>query len=242
MNTTIKKIIFAITIILLLAGTYLIYNSPVPIDPGTPFGDLSDPVFKQEWDNYANSFKIFYFHIPIAWVSYLAFFVTFIASIGYLKTKNQKWDITAKTSAEIGVITCGLTLVSGMIWGKAAWNVYWEWNPRLTLVLVLFLLYVAYNLVRQAMDSPEVRARTSAVFGIIAFIAVPLSYLSIKLWETRHPDLTSDSGGIDGSTIVMTLVINIIAYTFLYVSLFILRSENEIMREEIEYMKRNEEM
>lgn len=241
MNTTIKKTIFAITIILLLAGTYLIYTSPVPIDPGTPFGNLSASE-QQDWDNYANSFKIFYFHVPLAWVSYLAFFVTFIASMGYLKTKDQKWDITALTSAEIGVMTCGLTLASGIIWAKAAWNVYWEWNPRLTLVLVLFLLYVSYILVRQAMDSPEVRARTSAVFGIIAFIAVPLSYFSIKLWETRHPDLTSEGGGIEGSTIVMTLVFNIIAYTFLYVSLFILRRDNELMREEISYMKINEEI
>jgi len=212
-----KTILYLLTAAILIAATYMIFSGPVPIDPGERPPWFSD----SEWGQYQQSFKIFYFHVPLAWVSYVAFFVVFIASIRYLQTSDVKWDALAASSAEIGVIFCALNLVSGMLWAKSAWGIYWEWDQRLTFQLILFLLYVAYTMLRRAMGG-ENRARASAVFGIIAFVAVPMSYISIKLWPRQpHPDLTSSGGGIDSPIIIYTLLFNILAYTLLYVSLLI---------------------
>ena len=218
-----NKILYSVTIISLIAASYMIFTGPVPINPGERgllYNDL-------QWHQYKQSFKIFYFHVPLAWVAYLAFFLVFIASIRYLQTSDVNWDVIAASSAEIGVVFCSLNLISGMIWAKSAWGVYWEWDARLTLQLVLFLLYVAYIMLRRAMVS-ENRARVSGVFGIIAFIAVPMSYLSIKLWPQQpHPDLTGSGGGIESPVIIYTLLINILAYTLLYLSLLVIRMDNE---------------
>ncbi len=222
MNKNSLKIIYLLTAVSLIVATYMIFTGPVPIDPGERsimYNDL-------QWDQYKQSFKIFYFHVPLAWVAYLAFLVVFIASIRYLQTSNVKWDVLAASSAEIGVVFCSLNLLSGMIWAQGAWNTYWEWNPRLSIQLVLFLLYVAYTMLRRAI-APESRARSSAVFGIVAFIAVPMSYISIKLWETRHPDLTGEGGGIEDPIIIYTLLINILAYTLLYISLLTIKLDIE---------------
>jgi len=178
-------------------------------------------------------YRIFYFHVPLAWVAYLAFFVVFISSIKYLQNGGQKWDIFALSSAEIGVIFCGLVLVTGMIWAKSTWGVYWIWDPRLTTSLVLWLLYAAYLMVRSAIHEPERRARLSAVFGVIAFIGVPLSYFSIHLWSTIHPELVK-SGGIKGDFIISTLMVNLVAFTLLYTSLLLTRIDVEQMSEKLQ--------
>ncbi|MEA3325532.1 MAG: cytochrome c biogenesis protein [Euryarchaeota archaeon] len=218
-----RTILYMITAVVLIVAIYMTFKSPA-INPGERSLFWSD----DDWQNHVDSFRIFYFHVPLAWVSYLAFFLVFVSSIGYLRTSTMKWDVFAASSAEIGTVFCALNLLSGMIWASSAWDgVYWEWTPRLTFQLILFLLYVAYLMLRRAMGS-ESRARTSAVFGIIAFAAVPMSYLSIKLWTPLlHPDLTSEGGGIDSSIIVYTLLINILAYTLLYISLLTIRMDNE---------------
>ena len=222
-NMNKRTILYLITAVVLIAATYMVFTSPA-INPGEQPPLLGD----DEWQNQVQSYRIFYFHVPLAWVSYLAFFLVFVASIRYLQTSAIKWDVFAASSAEIGTVFCALNLVSGMIWASSAWNgIYWEWTPRLTFQLILFLLYVAYVMLRRAMGS-ESRARASAVFGIIAFAAVPMSYLSIKLWTPLlHPDLTSEGGGIDSPIIVYTLLINILAYTLLYLSLLAIRMDNE---------------
>ncbi|HDN66039.1 MAG TPA: cytochrome C assembly protein [Methanosarcinales archaeon] len=222
-NMNKRNILYLITAVVLIAAIYMTFTSPA-INPGKRPSFWSD----DEWQNHVDSFRIFYFHVPLAWISYLAFFLVFVASIRYLQTSTMKWDVFAASSAEIGTVFCALNLLSGMIWASSAWDgVYWEWTPRLTFQLILFLLYVAYLMLRRAMRS-ESRARTSAVFGIIAFAAVPMSYLSIKLWTPLlHPDLTSEGGGIDSPIIVCTLLINILAYTLLYISLITIGMDNE---------------
>ena len=217
-----RNILYLITAAVLIAATYMAFTSP-SINPGVRPPLLSD----DNWQNHVQSYRIFYFHVPLAWVSYLAFFLVFVASIRYLQTSNLKWDVLAASSAEIGTVFCALNIVSGMLWAYPIWGTYWEWTPRLTFQLILFLLYVAYTTLRRAMGS-ESRARASGVFGIIAFVAVPMSYLSIKLWSPMlHPDLTGEGGGIDSSIIVYTLLINIFAYTLLYLSLLTIRMDNE---------------
>lgn len=217
----IKKVLPWITLVTMVVAIYLIF-SPV----SAIYGPAGEPL--------GDSFKIFYFHVPLAWVAYLAFFVVFVSSILYLRTREQKWDVFASSSAEIGVIFCGLVLITGPIWAKDAWGVWWAWDPQLTTALVLWLLYVAYLMVRSAVPEPERRARLAAVFGIVAFIGVPLSHFSVRIWATLHPAVVR-GGQIEGYP-VYVLLVNILAFTLLYVYLFSTRMDIERMSEEAQQL------
>ncbi|MGP8322161.1 MAG: cytochrome c biogenesis protein [Methanosarcinaceae archaeon] len=191
----------------------------------------------------SSSFKIFYFHLPIAITSYLAFFVVFIASILYLKRGTHNWDVLARSSAEIGSIFALLVLLTGSIWAKATWGWYWIWEPRLTTSLALFLVYLSYLLMRQAIEEPEKRARLSAVFGIVGFASVPLSFLSIRMWRSAHPLMfgpsaqnTSD-GGLEGVSLQLTLLVNFIAFFLLFATMISYKIQNEKLQEEINEKK-----
>ena len=131
--------------------------------------------------------KIFYLHLPIAINTFLACFVVFIASIGYLWQRKMWWDDLAAAAAKIAVLFCSVVLLTGLIWGKSAWGSWWTWSPRLTFSLVLWLLFVVYLMIRPSIDSPERRAMVCAIYGIVAFIDVPFVYLSVKLLPDIHP-------------------------------------------------------
>lgn len=132
--------------------------------------------------------KIFYLHMPVAINTFLACLVTFVASIAYLWQRRQKWDDLASSSARVAVLLCTVVLLTGMIWGRSAWGVWWTWTPRLTLSLILWLLYVVYVVIRPSIQSRDRRALVSAVYGIIAFLDVPLVYLSVRLMPRDiHP-------------------------------------------------------
>jgi heme exporter protein C len=143
--------------------------------------------------------RIFYFHVPIAITGMTAFAVNFVASLMYAIRKNHWWDHLAVSAAEIGVTFFGIVLVTGSIWGKAAWFVWWTWSPRLTLSLALCLLYIAYLLIRNYIEDPERKALVSAVFGIIAFMDMPLVWFSIRWWRDVHPSPMLETGGLDPS-------------------------------------------
>ena len=222
-----KKILVSLTVVLILASIYLVFFvAPVPINPGQAAGDR-------------NNFKIFYFHLPIAISSYLGFAIVFISSILYLRGKQQKWDIIALSAAEVGVIFAFLTLASGSVWAKSAWGDYWvTWDVRLNTSLVLFLIYLSYLTIRQAVEEPEKRARLSAVFGIVGFIGVPLSFLSIRLWTrgTMHPVAELDYTTF--GPLMMTLIVNFAAFFLLTASLIVLRVDNEKIKEKGNELKR----
>lgn len=131
--------------------------------------------------------RIFYLHLPVAINTFLACMVCFIASIGYLYQRTSWWDDLAAAGARIAVQLCGVVLLTGMIWGKSAWGVWWTWSPRLTFSLVLFLLYVVYLVVRASIETGQRRAVVSAVYAIVAFLDVPLVYLSARMMEDIHP-------------------------------------------------------
>jgi heme exporter protein C len=222
-----KKILFALTAVLMIISIYAVFSdySPIPVSVKNAPGDPAN-------------FKIFYFHLPIAISSYLAFAVVFISSVLYLRGKQQKWDITALSAAEVGVIFAFLTLASGSIWAKSAWGAYWvTWDVRLNTSLVLFLIYLAYLMIRQAVEEPEKRARLSAVFGIVGFVGVPLSYMSIRLWNraTMHPVAALN---YSNSSLIITLLVNFTAFFLLVASLIVLRMVNERMKEKINELKR----
>ena len=131
--------------------------------------------------------KIFYLHLPAAMCMFLATFVVFIASIGYIWTRRRLWDNLAHAAALVAVVFCTVVLVTGMIWARSAWGHWWTWSPRLTFSLILWLLYVAYLILRPSIDSPQRRALVCAVYGAVAFLDVPLVYLSVKLLPDIHP-------------------------------------------------------
>jgi len=181
--------------------------------------------------------RIIYFHVPSAWVSMLAFAVTMVASIGYLRTGNQRWDIAALSSAEIGIAFTIAVLGSGSVWAKPAWNTWWTWDPRLTTYTIVFLLYVSYFMLRGSMDDPARRARFAAVYGIFAFVSVPITFFSIRWWRTIHPVLfdTQNFGLSSGMKPVFFYCLA--TFTLLYVVFLLHRMRLEETREEVEELK-----
>jgi heme exporter protein C len=167
--------------------------------------------------------KIFYFHLPLAWWSFVAFFGVCAASVLVLLTGKEKWDVLAGTLAEVGVLFSGLALVSGSLWGRAAWNAWWTWDPRLSTTLVMWFVYAGY-LVLRASDAGGVRgARMRAVLGIVAFVDVPLVFLSARLWRSIHPAvLASKSGGLEPE-MWTTVWINVLAWGALFAAVVLAR-------------------
>jgi heme exporter protein C len=143
--------------------------------------------------------RIFYFHVPSGMMGLTAFAVNFFASLMYLIRKDRRWDGLALAAAEVGVMFLAIVLVTGPIWAKPVWFVWWTWSPRLTSSLVLWLLYVAYLLVRNYISDPERRAMTSAVFGIVAFVDAPIVWFSIRWWRDIHPSPMIETGGLSPS-------------------------------------------
>lgn len=130
--------------------------------------------------------KIMYVHVPSMWVAYLAFFVVFFCSIGYLWKRTERFDRVAKCSAEVGVLFCGLGLVTGSIWGRPTWGTYWVWDARLTTTLILLLIFAGYVLLRAFAQPGEQQARLAAVLGIVGFLDIPLIHVSVQWWRTLH--------------------------------------------------------
>jgi heme exporter protein C len=166
--------------------------------------------------------RLIYVHPPVAWVAYLAYGVTSIGSVLYLwkRTRNLKWDLLAASSAEVGVIFTGLTLITGSIWGRPAWGVWWTWDARLTTTALLFVLYLGYLALRRVPADSHQRAVRSAIAGLIAFIDVPIVHQSVVWWRTLHQSATvlnaTLSPKIHGE-MAMTLLLGFIAFTFVYV-------------------------
>jgi heme exporter protein C len=186
--------------------------------------------------------RIMYFHIPCAWIAFFAFFVVFLSSILFLWKKDREWDIYAHASAEIGVIFCSLVLITGPIWAKPIWGAWWVWDARLTLTLILWLIYVSYLMLRSQTDPGSMRARYSAVLGIVGFLDIPLIHFSVLWWRSFHPQpkvITAQGfgNGLDTSMMV-TLLISLAAFTLLYFLLMGQRVRQEKMKDEIDRLKK----
>jgi heme exporter protein C len=180
--------------------------------------------------------KIFYLHTPAAWASYVAFGVVFIASIMYLISGKLKWDIIGRSSAEIGVVLCTLAIVTGPIWAKPEWGVYWRWeDTKLLTTFILWLIFVAYVVLRTGIAG-EKEARLAAVFGIVGFVVVPLSFISSRIWQSLHPNPVGSPGGMTPEA-GMTLLVGVIAFTLLYIYIVLKRIELQKSIEEVEDLK-----
>lgn len=173
--------------------------------------------------------KIFYLHVPAAFMAFLAFFITFLTSILYLIQRNLKWDRIASCSAEVGVIFCTIVLITGPIWAKPVWNVWWTWDPRLTTTLILWFIYLAYLMLRGVVRENQ-QANLCAVFGIIGFVNVPITFFAIRLWRTIHPVIITPQGMNMSAPIKLTLFISFCAFVLLFITLLISRVELEKLR------------
>ena len=168
--------------------------------------------------------KIMYIHVPSIWITYLAFFVVFFCSVGYLWKRTEGFDQVAKSSAEIGVLFCGLGLITGAIWGRPTWGTYWVWDARLTTTLLLFLIYVGYVLLRAFAQPGERQARLAAVIGIIGFLDIPLIHVSVQWWRTLHQPSTMFKVGAAGQPkpamppeLLWPLLVGVVVMTLIYV-------------------------
>jgi heme exporter protein C len=164
--------------------------------------------------------RIFYFHVSSAWVGFFAFFVTFLAGILYLIRGERQWDILALSSVEVGLTFITMAVITGSLWARPVWGTYWTWEPRLTISAVQLLIYIAYGMLRRAVEGPERQARFAAVYGIVAFVTVPLSWFAIRWWRTIHPDILTGGGEMTLTPrMVQTLLVSLAAFTLLYVTL-----------------------
>lgn len=179
--------------------------------------------------------RVFYFHLPQAIVTYLTLVVSLVSAILFLRTKATKYDAISESAAFLGLIYGVITLVSGAIWANAAWGVYWNWDPRETTTLVLWLAYVGYFFLRMSVENPERRASVSAAYNVLAFLTVPLSYLSFIIWPSLHPRLAEGGGGLGLSgTMVQALVLNILGGVLFYVWLMRKAYGVRMMKDELE--------
>jgi heme exporter protein C len=194
-----------------------------------------DANLQSETGRYAQ--RIIYFHIATAWVGFLAFFVTFVAGIGFLRTQNRSWDIVALSSAEIGTVFMLGVLVSGSIWARPAWGVWWVWDERLTISLIQFLIYVGYLMLRSSVEDPSRRARFAAVYGIVAFISVPINFIAIRMWRTQHPLMFGTEEGGLGPNMMFAFFFSLITFTVWYVTLMWHRIRLERLRDDVEALK-----
>jgi heme exporter protein C len=192
--------------------------------------------------------KVFYFHVATAWIGMLGFFVAMVAGIIYLATHRtrpdaSKWDIVALAGVEIGLVFTLICIVTGSIWARPIWNSWWTWDPRLTTVTIMELAYAAYLMLRAGIEDPERRARFGAVYSIVAFISVPLTFFSIRIWRTIHPVVIGSgdptaSGAFDMTAKMgLTFALSLVAFSFIFVTLLWHRIRMGHLAEKVEQLK-----
>jgi len=187
--------------------------------------------------------RIFYFHAAAAWAGMTAFFICFVANLLYVWRREERWDSLGISSAEVGLAFITVVLITGPIWAKPAWGIYWTWDARLTSTFVLWLLYISYLLLRTLIEEPDRRALLSALFGIFAFIDVPIVFGAIRWWRTQHPApviMGGPGAGLD-PTMNKVFFFSVLAMHALMVFLIVERYRLEKLRTDFEVVRREAE-
>jgi heme exporter protein C len=144
--------------------------------------------------------RVFYFHVATGWVGMIGFLLAVFSGIMYLIKTDLRWDIIGLAGIEVGLVFSFINIVTGAIWARPIWNTWWTWDPRLVTATIMELVYLAYLMLRQGIDEPERRARFGAIYAILGFVSVPLSFLSIRIWRTIHPVVVgSGDPGAEGT-------------------------------------------
>lgn len=182
--------------------------------------------------------KIFYFHVSSAWIGGLAFFVVFVCSIWGLVKQNRTSDILAQSSAELGLLFTTIVLITGPIWAKPVWLTWWVWDARLTLTLVVWLIYLGYVMLRYYLPNNASKSNLLSVVAIIGFIAIPINYMAIRWWRTQHPSPVIGGGENSGLSPEMRTVFFTCLFTFtlLYLLLLNRRFVIEKTKDEVDYL------
>ena len=167
--------------------------------------------------------KIFYFHVPLAAVTFLSVFVLLAGAVGYLWTRRAVWDHLSIASAEVGLLFCTLVLITGPIWAKPAWGVWWTWEAKLTTTLILWLLLAGILLSRAYATTPEQGARVASVLGVVAALDVPIVYKAVDWWRGQHPIVFGPGKGNPlapgmGSALMVSLIVFVLLYMLLLAS------------------------
>lgn len=177
--------------------------------------------------------RIFYFHVGTAWVGAVAFFVALVGGALYLRQKRDIWDTIALSSVEVGLVFLTITTAAGSVWGRPAWNTWWLWSPRLTLITVAWLTYAAYFMLRGAIEEQEKRARFAAIYVIVAFVTIIMTYVSIRIFRDIHPvvfggtteaaqgaseGLQEFDPGLESMKMGITLTVNTVTFTIIYIA------------------------
>jgi heme exporter protein C len=176
--------------------------------------------------------RIFYVHVPSAWVAFLAFGIVALCSLGYLWLRDERLDAIAVSAAELGTVFTTIVLLTGPLWGRIAWGAWWVWEPRLTLTLLLWFIYVGYFMLRGATESPERGKRFGAVLGIVGAVDIPLIHLSVQWFRSQHPKpvILKPEGPTADPAIVQTLLVSLLAFTLLFFALLLYRYGLERLR------------
>jgi len=176
--------------------------------------------------------RILYVHVPTAWVALLTYLIAFVIAIGSLWKGGLGWDAALEASVEVGVVLSLLLTMQGSIWAKPTWDVWWTWDPRLTTVTIMVVSYTAIWLMRQLISSPDRRAVLSAVATVVAFVNVPVVYMSVKWWRTIHQGFSSPD--TVNSSMVLPLRIAALGMLFLMIGLVIARAKIALSRLDME--------
>ena len=172
----------------------------------------------QEWAQ-----KIFYFHVPLAWVGFLSYFFVMVSGVSYLFSKDLKYDRMGHASAEIGTLFTGLVLITGPIWAPPIWGQPWVWEPRLITTLVLFLIYVGYFVLRNIGIYRQRLALICAIIGIIAFIDIPIIFASVNFWAAEiqsHPQMGMSK---QPSGILTPFLFSLFSFTMLFFTMLLFK-------------------
>jgi heme exporter protein C len=232
LNRTVRILNWAAAIALLAALGFAFFYAPVERTMG-------------------NVQRIFYFHVGSAWVGAVAFFVALMAGALYLRRPQRKWDTLALASVEIGLVFLTMATVAGSVWGRPAWNTWWLWSPRLTLITIAWLTYAAYFMLRGAIDDEEKRGRFAAVYVIVAFVTIITTYISIRVLRDIHPvvfggTMESAQGASEGlqefaggaqTQMVIALNVSVLAFSLIYAAWLANRIRLQRMMDEANRLK-----
>ncbi len=187
--------------------------------------------------------RVFYFHVAAGWVGMLGFLVAAITGGVYLKTSRRHWDIVSLAAVEIGMVFAFINVVTGAIWARPIWNTWWTWDPRLTTATIMLLIYAAYLMLRQGIEDPDRRARFGAVYAIVGFLSVPLTFFSARLFRTIHPVVIgSNQPGAEGAfdmttAMLQTFLFSLLVFSFIFADLLWHRVRLGKLADKVEWLK-----
>lgn len=187
--------------------------------------------------------RVFYFHVATAWVGMLGFLVAAIAGVVYLRSSDRKWDVVGLAAIEISLVFFFIAIIAGAIWARPTWGTWWTWDPRLTTATIVELVYAAYLLLRQGIEDPDRRARFGAVYSILGFLSVPLTFISIRLFRTIHPVVIGSSDpGAEGDfsmtpKMLQTFMFSLLTFSFLFADLLWHRIRMGMLARKVEELR-----